>query len=81
MIELSLEAIAGAVEGQLMFGDPAQVVSGKVSTDSRELGDGDIFFAKLGEKDDGHRYLSQVRESGVHWQLSRSITRRSQSIR
>jgi UDP-N-acetylmuramoyl-tripeptide--D-alanyl-D-alanine ligase len=65
MIELSLGEIATAIDGQLVQGEASELVSGKVSTDSRELGEGDIFFAKLGEKDDGHRYLRQVQISGV----------------
>ena len=65
MIELSLAEIASAVNGELVVGKPSTRVSGNVSTDSRELGAGDIFFAKLGENDDGHRFLSEVQESGV----------------
>ncbi len=65
MIELSLLEITKAIGGELVVGDPGNVVSGKVSTDSRELGEGDIFFAKLGENDDGHRFLPEVQKAGV----------------
>jgi UDP-N-acetylmuramoyl-tripeptide--D-alanyl-D-alanine ligase len=65
MIELSLQEIAVAVEGELVIGNAETRVSGNVSTDSRELGSGDIFFAKLGEKDDGHRFLPEVAAAGV----------------
>jgi len=65
MIELNLGEITAAIDGQLMRGNASELVSGKVSTDSRELGEGDIFFAKLGEKDDGHRYLPEVQAAGV----------------
>jgi UDP-N-acetylmuramoyl-tripeptide--D-alanyl-D-alanine ligase len=65
MIELSLQEIAAAVEGELVIGNAETRVSGNVSTDSRELGSGDIFFAKLGEKDDGHRFLPEVAAAGV----------------
>jgi UDP-N-acetylmuramoyl-tripeptide--D-alanyl-D-alanine ligase len=65
MIELSLQEIAVAVEGELVIGNAETQVRGNVSTDSRELGSGDIFFAKLGEKDDGHRFLPEVAAAGV----------------
>lgn len=60
MIELSLEQIARAVEGTIVRGEPIAKVSGFVDTDSRQLGAGDIFFAKIGEKDDGHNYLAEM---------------------
>ena len=65
MIELSLGEICTAISGELIVGDPASRVSGNVSTDSRELGPGDIFFAKIGEKDDGHRFLPDVAAAGI----------------
>ena len=65
MIELSLDEIAKAIGGELVVGHPDLLVSGKVSTDSRELGEGDIFFAKLGANDDGHRFLPEVQKAGV----------------
>ena len=65
MIELSLSEIATAVSGELVMGEPGTTVSGNVSTDSRELRAGDIFFAKLGENDNGHRFLPEVAAAGV----------------
>lgn len=65
MIELSLGEIATAVGGELVVGENTTRVRGNVSTDSRELGAGDIFFAKLGEKDNGHRFLPEVAAAGV----------------
>ncbi len=60
MIELSLAEIAHAIGGEIVVGDPGLTVSGLPDTDSRALEPGGIFFAKLGEHDDGHRYLEQV---------------------
>ncbi len=60
MIELSLAEIAAAINGKLVVGSPDLKVSGNPDTDSRVLEPGGIFFAKLGEHDDGHRYLEQV---------------------
>jgi UDP-N-acetylmuramoyl-tripeptide--D-alanyl-D-alanine ligase len=65
MIELSLREIALAVSGEIINAEPEARVSGKVSTDSREIGEGDIFFPKLGETDDGHRFLSEVQLAGA----------------
>lgn len=65
MIELSLSEISAALSGELVVGNPATRVSGRVSTDSRDLGSGDIFFAKHGAQDDGHRYLDSMAAQGV----------------
>lgn len=60
MIALTIAEIAQAINGKIVHGDPAQVVSQNAETDSRTLEQGGIFFAKLGENEDGHRYLEQV---------------------
>ena len=65
MIELSLQEIADAVSGTLVSGDPKLRISGLVSTDSRELSKGDIFFAKLGANDDGHNFLPELADLGI----------------
>ncbi len=48
--------------GQLLQGDPDQMVAG-VSTDTRKLGEGDAFFALVGERD-GHDFLDNARKAG-----------------
>jgi len=60
MLSLSLEEIAAAIDGEVVVGDKSQIVSGTVRTDSRLVQAGDLFFAKLGEKDDGHRFLQEI---------------------
>lgn len=60
MIELTLAEIAAAIKGKIVIGSAELIVSGNADTDSRALAPGGIFFAKLGEHDDGHRYLEQV---------------------
>lgn len=65
MISLSFKEIAEAVNGELIQGEPENTASGQVFTDSREVGPGDIFFAKIGESDDGHKYLQQVSTVGA----------------
>jgi len=65
VISLSFSEIAEAVNGQLVSGDENSLTQGQVFTDSREVGPGDVFFAKLGETDDGHKYLGQVSTVGA----------------
>lgn len=60
MIKLSLEQIARAMDGELVNASADHEVSGTVRTDSRLVAPGDIFFAKLGEHEDGHRYLESM---------------------
>jgi UDP-N-acetylmuramoyl-tripeptide--D-alanyl-D-alanine ligase len=65
LIELTLAEVASAVNGQIYRGEPSSVVSGLSSTDSREISSGDIFFAKLGANDNGHRFLAEVSSMGA----------------
>jgi UDP-N-acetylmuramoyl-tripeptide--D-alanyl-D-alanine ligase len=65
MIALTIAEIADAINGQIVRGDPSQVVTQSADTDSRSLEKGGIFFAKLGEHEDGHRYLEQVAETAA----------------
>jgi UDP-N-acetylmuramoyl-tripeptide--D-alanyl-D-alanine ligase len=69
MIALTLAEIASAVDGTLhLVGTDASadtIVDGAVTTDSREVGAGDVFFAKRGEFDDGHRFAPAAVEQGA----------------
>ena len=65
MIAMTLSELATAVSGEIFRGDPDRVVSGPVETDSREIVSGGIFFAKLGENEDGHNYLVDALLSGA----------------
>jgi UDP-N-acetylmuramoyl-tripeptide--D-alanyl-D-alanine ligase len=65
VISLSFRDIADAIGGEIVSGDSNQSTSGQVFTDSREVGPGDIFFAKTGEFDDGHKYLREVYAAGA----------------
>jgi len=60
MIRLSLGQIAHAINGELVNASAEHEVSGTVRTDSRLVAPGDVFFAKLGEHEDGHRYLESL---------------------
>jgi len=54
-----LDFVAAACSGELIQGSPEQAVL-RVSTDSRQVNAGDLFFALKGEKFDGHDFLVQV---------------------
>src|SRR5688572_15523448 len=60
----SLEFICRACGGELISGSPDTKVM-RVSTDSRRIAAGDVFFAIRGEKFDGHNFLSQVLAQGA----------------
>jgi UDP-N-acetylmuramoyl-tripeptide--D-alanyl-D-alanine ligase len=69
MIALTLREVADAVGGTLALrGTDATtetVISGAVTTDSREIAPGDVFFAKRGEFDDGHRFAPAAVRQGA----------------
>lgn len=60
MLALTLRELAEATHGEIVKGDPTLVISGHCDTDSRNINVGDVFFAKPGEHDDGHRYLDSI---------------------
>ncbi|MDM7859526.1 UDP-N-acetylmuramoyl-tripeptide--D-alanyl-D-alanine ligase [Alteromonas sp. ASW11-36] len=62
MITVSLEWIAEQVGGELI-GPNRQVDS--VTTDSRNLRQGDVFLALIGDKFDGHVFIEQVADAGA----------------
>jgi UDP-N-acetylmuramoyl-tripeptide--D-alanyl-D-alanine ligase len=62
MRPLSLSELEMPLEAQLI--GPDQKITG-VSTDSRNLSDGDLFVALRGEHFDGHDYVSQVQSKGA----------------
>lgn len=64
MIKATLEEIAQAVGGRLLQGDPA-IVFNAVSTDTRKLKGGEIFFALTGERFDAHDYLGEAAARGA----------------
>ena len=64
MIGLTLREIAEAVGGELS-GDPAAVVTGAVTVDSRTVARGDLFVALPGERVDGHDFLGAAGAAGA----------------
>ena len=69
MIAMTLAEIASAVDGALRLdgtdATPDTVVTGTVTTDSREVAEGGVFFAKRGEFDDGHRFAPAAADKGA----------------
>jgi UDP-N-acetylmuramoyl-tripeptide--D-alanyl-D-alanine ligase len=61
---MSLEAVAHALEGTIQGGDPSAVVRG-VSTDTRTLREGELFFALRGPRQDGHDYVHEALSRGA----------------
>ncbi len=64
MIETTGNEIATILGGALADGDGAQVCD-RVVIDSRQVGPGVCFFAIVGPRDDGHRYLPQAVAAGA----------------
>lgn len=64
MIELSLGQIAEVLGAQCPAESADSVVAG-VSTDSRHVTEGDLFFAIPGEKFDGHDFVRKAMASGA----------------
>ncbi len=64
MINLSLGQIADVLEAECPAGMAERVVGG-VSTDSRQVKTGDLFFAIPGEKFDGHDFVAKALLAGA----------------
>jgi UDP-N-acetylmuramoyl-tripeptide--D-alanyl-D-alanine ligase len=61
--QLSVETVLAVTKGVLMQGDAGTSFTG-VSTDSRSIKAGELFFALRGEHFDGHRFLAEAIERG-----------------
>jgi UDP-N-acetylmuramoyl-L-alanyl-D-glutamate--2,6-diaminopimelate ligase len=59
-----LKEILGVLENPILDGDPSVEISG-VSHDSRKIRPGWIFVAMVGEKSDGHDFISQAINAGA----------------
>ena len=65
MIPLTLSQVALAVGGEVRPADADAVVSGSVETDSREVTQGGIFVARVGEAMDGHDFAASAVDRGA----------------
>ena len=64
MIPITVQEICEAVQGELAWGDPATTVTG-VHTDSREIGEGDLFVPIVGARVDAHEFILDVLAGGA----------------
>jgi UDP-N-acetylmuramoyl-tripeptide--D-alanyl-D-alanine ligase len=64
MEPLSVRDIAGAIEAELVKGERNLCIN-SISTDSRSLKDGDLFFAIKGDRFNGHDFLKDALSSGA----------------
>lgn len=64
MERLLANEIVSPMGGELLQGDPCSSLTG-VSTDTRTIERGDLFFALKGEHADGHRYLGDAAKAGA----------------
>ncbi len=61
---ITAQEIRDAINGVLLTGDPAVVFNG-ISTDSRGIAAGDLFWALRGETFDGHDFVRTALEKGA----------------
>jgi len=77
LIALTLQNIADAVSGTLHLDGtsvtPETKIAGKSQTDSREVGPGEIFFARRGEETDGHLFAPAAVEQGAALIISERV--------
>ncbi len=60
----SLQTVAMATEGRILREDPELRISG-VSTDTRTLKPGALYFALVGDVHDGHAFLAEAEQRGA----------------
>ncbi len=64
MIKLVLSEVVDALQGRVRGGTPTLSVQG-VSTDSRTVSEGDLFFALSGPRFDGHAFVVDALQTGA----------------
>jgi UDP-N-acetylmuramoyl-tripeptide--D-alanyl-D-alanine ligase len=64
MAALSLQTVAEATGGIVLSGDPGLTVD-KYAIDSRHVDGGELFFALVGDRNNGHDYLADVFQRGA----------------
>ena len=62
--EITAGTIIAPIQGELIAGSPEAVISG-LSTDSRRIAQGELFWALKGEKYDGHDFVAQAIDKGA----------------
>lgn len=65
MIEVTLNWVAKAMDGQISTQSVNNMLINSVSTDTRTLQKGDLFIALVGDNFNGHDYISKALERGA----------------
>jgi len=63
-MRLKITELAEIISGELISGSQERIISG-VSTDSRAVKPGEVFFALKGERFDGHNFVQEVVKKGA----------------
>lgn len=81
MQPIKAQEVIDVCGGELLSGDPSTRITG-VSTDTRTLAQGDLFFALTGESSDGHKFLADAIAKGASGVVvSRKVETRQLAIR
>ena len=81
MQAIKANEVIQACRGELLAGDTDTRITG-VSTDTRTLQPGDLFFALIGESSEGHKFLADALVKGASGVVvSRKVEARSLAIR
>ena len=64
MNNIEVSDILKATNGKLLLGSPESRIKG-ISTDSRSIKEGEMFFALKGENYDGHKFVDQAISNGA----------------
>lgn len=64
MNNIEVSKILKATDGKLLLGSPESRITG-ISTDSRAIKEGELFFALEGENYDGHKFVDQAISHGA----------------
>lgn len=81
MQPIRAEEVIEVCRGELLSGDPRTRITG-VSTDTRTLAQGDLFFALTGESSDGHKFLADAVAKGASGVVvSRKVETKQLAIR
>ena len=65
MNQYSVRTLADAMGGELIAGEESRMVESGVSTDTRTLPSGSLYFALQGDHFDGHQFLEQAASRGA----------------
>lgn len=61
---IKISEILQSTEGELICGDKDKWIT-KISTDSRQIAQGDLFIALKGDRFDGHDFIEEVIKKGA----------------